>query len=926
MRNIPAYIIIAALALSLIAIMPVNVKAEAVGYLAIKDYLGRTWSIQDVQKIINTTVNTPDGLKSLADYFWIVVDDDPENKKYSLKDFIASPLDNVTAVLPLPAGDHYVDIYWFGFHQRQLVNIAENYTYILNLQTAPVMPFPYSGEPPTSSYEWDLASNPEGLTITRRDGNAYVRFMYNNTYVQVAWYDEDTGWNYQALDININSGYQWRFHITDPANPKYVESVTGSFLWFTWENGKTYETVKWNRTGEILHVTYAVTVAENKALEDALDEFWKAAGTAVLALGAEFGLCNHVLGTIFRIKAFADFVQSFNDNFWGTFLPSKYQKTIVIIWDVFATPTQVVVLAHAYDVDENGNYHERPITSANVYTVNNRLVYVKQLSGGYTYTFLSTSSWSSNADTHKDYTFIPGGDAEAQNTLVTVETATNTYEIHMPLQKKFYVSDLSMFDYEMWFSFWTRYYVASSPMTSFTYQVKIIFGFNNTEDADLFADKLSQNGISYSRSGNEITITVKNVGGNTGNVDYVDFFTFDNIEQYLPNNAPGYVKYYVYIHYKWTGSPGYGTIGGIKFFISVVPKMIPPQISILKDGYQKVSGAFAVQVFTDLLRSEEDYYMLGYYILDNPPPPCYVIRDVYYDLDSDVVHYVYTLIVSDIYGQDIVDMSGGYDSSLQMTIWYLNIKPTVRTIDTTLALFSFSKMSFLNLAPEVIEYIVAVPLGTPGGLGVPIIDWSQISLVYVNTTANYELYYYEKSNNTWVRVTPVFYNDTLVYDIVRYSDNVLVEVIPPGNMSKYYYKYVNLDESTTYKGWLFNDNGVLKLITGEVTWSVTEEELNLMLEMANLEGILDQWEAYWNSVAEQLGLLAEAASSAISGGGGAGIAGEAWLWLLIGLGGGFVLAIILLVAIGGRGPTVVLARFASIRFTKVGEAKCKLLA
>ena len=170
------------------------VKAEAVGYLAIKDYLGTTWTLEDVEKIINTTIQTVDGeLKSLADYFWIVVDDDPENNKYNLRDFIRSPLDNTTAVLPLTPGDHYIDIYWFGYHQRQLVNIVENTHYVLNLETAPVMPLQTAGEPP-SDYEWDLASNPDGLTISRRDGNAWVRFNYNQSYITVAWYDEDIGW------------------------------------------------------------------------------------------------------------------------------------------------------------------------------------------------------------------------------------------------------------------------------------------------------------------------------------------------------------------------------------------------------------------------------------------------------------------------------------------------------------------------------------------------------------------------------------------------------------------------------------------------------------------------------------------------------------------------------------------------------------
>lgn len=107
-------------------------------------------------------------------------------------------------------------------------------------------------------------------------------------------------------------------------------------------------------------------------------------------------------------------------------------------------------------------------------------------------------------------------------------------------------------------------------------------------------------------------------------------------------------------------------------------------------------------------------------------------------------------------------------------------------------------------------------------------------------------------------------------------------------------------------------------IVDSAKWSYTPEEIAEILKLIDIQGFYDQWVAYWNSVAEQLGLLASAISSASKG------TSIPWTWLLIGLGGGFILALILLVAIGGRGPTIVLGgRF---RYSKVGGAKCRLSA
>ena len=998
MKNTVAYIIVTVLALSLIAITPAAhvVKAEATGYLAIKDYLGKTWSISDVQKIINTTVNTPDGPKSLADYFWIVIDDDPQNKKYNLRDFTVSPLDNVTAVLPLPEGDHYVDIYWFGFHQRQLVNIVENTHYVLNLETAPVVPFNVTSNNPPSSAEWDLAYSPDGLKIQRRDGNAYVLFKYNASYIEVAWYDEDLGgWNYQSLDIYIDTSYQYKFHIKDPSDPQYYEERTGSFLWLNWDVYKVKEKVKWNRTGEILHVVYAVAVSENEALLQGAEEFWSGVASALLGTATSF--IDPVTGTIVKLKGFVDLVHSAYDTYMGELYSSKYSKTALIVWDVFATPTQIVVLAHAYDVQQDGTLVKKPITSVNAFTIDNRLVYIRMLQGGYAfqqYAYVDLSGVD-------DYTI-----SNSYNFRIVKDPVYSKLGmLALPTMRRIHVDDLSMYDYILWYSF-------SKSLTW-----KLIIGFNSDEKANAFKNALDSNGISYTvdATGKIFTFTA---GSGTLVIN-----EFENIEELIPTKSSGFVQLWID-----PVAGDNGITGWLKLYYAVMPKLEPPQISLLENGYQTVTGAFAVQVFKDVFRSD-DVYMLGYYLLGNDPPPVYIINDAYYDIDQDKMHYVKTVVTVDAYGQDITQETGStrvipqdlyieaiskgnvqfgikvyydrvyyqlntlapdehaylhivlkngtvikvfdgvqgsesgtiyysdygimfenilyiisyigdpnyegvqivyYDGTTGVTKWTdayfeqqdpprleysLNIRPTIRLLENvTLALFDFNKMSFLNLAPEVIEYLLFAP-PNEGGWGTPIIDWSTVSIVTVNFSKPYELYYYDKPSNLWILVDIVFYNDTKIYDVKRHNDSVLVEKLEPGDTSQYYYKLVYTDTNTTYKGWLFNDNGVLKLITGQVTWSLTDQELQLLLESVQLQGIIDQWTQTWNQIAEQLGLIA----SAIGKTGGTSIP---WTWLLIG--GGLVIALLIIIAASKPGVNVVLSP-RGFRYSKVGgKQRCRL--
>ena len=873
------------------------VKAEAVGYLAVKDYLGTTWTLEDVEKIINTTIQTVDGeLKSLADYFWIVVDDDPENNKYNLRDFIRSPLDNTTAVLPLTPGDHYIDIYWFGYHQRQLVNIIENAHYVLNLETAPVMPFSTAGEPPSSSYEWDLASNPDGLTIQRRDGNAWIRFNYNQTYITVGWYDEDlAGWNYNTLDIDINSGYDWRFHITDPSNPTYTEEGTGSFLWFTWDVYKVAETIKYNRTGEILHLVYTVVVAENQALFNAVDEFWNGVSKQILAFADPY--IDPVTKTIYAVESFTSYIQSAYDTWMGELYASKYQKTIVLIWDVFCTPTQIVILAHAYDVDTAGTLTPRSITSQNAFVLNNRLVYEKLLHGGWGLTYIDTDALSISGSGQKKTYYVKSGN----DRVVSGDT------IYYPVATTVYLDSLDRYILRFWIDTKMER-ITGRYNYVYHIDIKLYLKLNITVEsvkADTFENILIADGYTYTRNGNTFIITIyyDEIVQDGSSTNTIISKTFRVVKDtYIEFNGKANVTFILYVssygYSDYTSATQKLTVHYLKALIGVEPALIPPQISLLKDGYYKVNNVFGVQVFTDLYRSDNESYVLGYYILDNEPPPSYIIRDVYYDVENDLMHYVYTIISADCYGQDIVNIDNvNYTTSLYE--YQFTISPTVRLFNNvTLAMFSFNRMSFLNLAPEVIEYLLAIP-PNQGGWGTPIIDWSTVSIITLNFSRPYELYYYNKENDEWIRVKPVYYNDTKIYDIVRYSDNVLIEKLNVSEISQYYYKLIYTDTNETYKGWLWNDNGTLKMITGQVTWSLTNAELQQLLAMVQLEGIIDQWQKQWEKIARMMGLISEAVGSAVNW------FNSNWIYLLLGF-FGVMFMILLIFALASR-PRITVA-------------------
>ena len=875
------------------------VKAEAVGYLTIKDYLGTIWTLEDVEKIINTTIQTTTGeLKSLADFFYIVIDDDTNNP-INLRDFIASPLDNSTAVIPLPVGDHIVDIYWFGFHQRQLVHIVENTTYVLNLNTAPVMPLPIAENPPPPEYEWDLAYHDEGLTIQRRDGNAWIRFNYNQTFITVAVWDDDINdFNYYSLDIDIDN-YDWRFHIKDPSikwyNRTYNEQVT--FLWRTYTSPTTYvsEHIEWFRNKSILHVTYQVYISKYD-LNPLLKEMAEITVFPVIK-AIKDGFFDPVNKVITKLSDYISWLQGAMDNKVAV-STLGYTETIILIWQVFVTPTQIIITAHAYDVDENGNKNPRPITSQNAFIINDRLVFMKLLHGGIDITYIDTSTVSLYTGGFDVYHYVRFGNSRS------VDTGSKT--IYYPVSTTIYVDCLSNYVFSFWVDtkIW-RYVKLGSEAIQIYFFIDMKFIVEVQPDyADNFENIIQTYGYNYVRNNNVFTITVysdakyheKPDGAPYGVTEILKGFAEMHIKEF---NHPANVTYYLDI--RLYGDTNSGTedsqqtkVYYFKTRIYIYPAMTPPRISLLSDGYQKVNGVFAIQVFKERWVDENGTYMLGYYILDNEPPPSYIIKDVYYDIATDKAYGVWTIISVDCYGQDIVHFEGvNYADSLYE--YKFSINPTVRLFNNvTLALFSFERMAFLNIDPELIKYLLDVPFT---GYGTPYLDFETVFIIVINTTDTYELYYYKRDTLEWIRVKPVYYNDTKTYNIVRYDDNVLIEVLEVNKKSQNIYKYVY--NGNTYHGYLFNDNGTLKMITGEIIWPLTEQEIKQLIVMTNPNLIMDQWAQAWEDIARKLGLISEGLAAA------ANWFNANWIWLLLGF-FGVMFMILLIFALASR-PRITVA-------------------
>ncbi|MEM1983328.1 MAG: hypothetical protein QXZ63_06680 [Sulfolobales archaeon] len=822
--------------------------SSGVGYLGIQDYTGRTWSYSDVLTLLNTSV----GSGTLADYLIIMVDG-TDGTRYGLRNFVASPLDGRTAVLPLPAGQHVVEIKWFGYTQKQIINVAPAEHTVIKLNTAPVVPFTIVTTP-EGIYDWDVAYNPSGLTFMRRDGNAWVRLNYQSTVITVAVYGSN-GWEYRNISIVFNYVYTPTsfFNIRDPRTPNYTASNSGCFLFFCWDLYRRYEYFKYNRTGNILHGVYTIAVSENEGVFGGIMRFLGASSNTI-----DIDLSKFLSSTMLTLDTsrLVDKVKGTYDMLMGLLFASKYQKTVIIIWDFFMTPTQILILGHVYRLNENGNLVPLTVTSTDVFSYGNRVAYNRVLSGmiewyeyRYNEQYVITASFP-----------YAGGQYNKtlrQGTQWVVNT-NNCYDdpncgITFPggIWYTFYLDDISRYSYEFLYTFadkWEKYPATGWNDFLMRFIQVINFTFDDLSKAQLFAQRLLENNVSHRRSGNTVTLILSDTGSRQPGLNMWERKVYyhvvpPSILNMIPSNSSGYVRFGIQ---GWICFINDGFGGGndwVKYYIAdfamrfvVYPRMDIPDITLLTNGFVKVGPTTALRVYTTTFREDNSTYVLGYYLFGGQPPPVYVVRDVYYDFENDIVHYVYTLVSVDAYGKTLIKYNKTVQSSA--TSWYVQYYGWFRPIDATISLYDYSRMSFLNLAPEVIKPLIVVNPNLVGGAGTVIVDWSTVQTIVVNVAS--ELYYLNGSR--WVPVSVEYDNESMTYLICINGTNVLLETLKPGNVSTNYYKLV---AGTEVKGFLYNDNGVLKMLAGNVYRSLSDAEIAEILERVRLHDMYEMWLRVW---------------------------------------------------------------------------------
>ena len=373
-------------------------------------------------------------------------------------------------------------------------------------------------------------------------------------------------------------------------------------------------------------------------------------------------------------------------------------------------------------------------------------------------------------------------------------------------------------------------------------------------------------------------------GGHPKSGTITIFEDFEDIEKLIPVNSPGYVYFYIYVKaHTWSYKNANTKLQRIHYWAVVRPKI--SQISLVTDGYQTINEKMAVQIYTSIVKSDQNAYVLSEYVLDPIDTSVYLFRDIYFDVQNDRVDIVYTMISADVYGQDVIDMNVVLNESDDTHDVFMDFKANIRFINGTIGLINYNNLKMLNIHPDAITWLINIG-NYQFGYGTIFVVWSQVTFNTLNVSlGSLYIYYY----NSWIRVTPQQIQGTLDYKIVNYDDTTITyEIIYNGNVSSYLYKWDN----TTHVlyGKLYNDNGTLVFIKGGWFYSISEAEMQQLIAQMDLQGIYDQWATTWNDIATTLGLIKSTIAKTLSG-------TTSKLWTFIKYASIFLIVILILIII-----------------------------
>ncbi len=879
MRTIVA---VAALLLVLLNVAPM-VRTVGMGYLAIRDYLGRVWSVEDVEKIMNISI----GEYSLGGLFEIYVD----GVRYTLEDFMVYPGDGETAVLPITSGQHSILVKWAAYTQNSTVYIYENTLNILDIATAPVVPFTLSRAPVT---DWVYEKTPEGLKIRKADNSAYVLFKKDSSWVQLYWKDDQGNDNYNTISITSLADNGLMFHVDRMYGEYNYTVVDKDIFGFTWTTAVVHEAVNITYPAPgVAIVSYMFTITEpNPNVFDSVKFFTYYAYALkcyVNYYDALFsGVGSYYIRSSYNMPTLADFivndyVKKVADKYRQYFSDKINNRITQVFIDVYLTQFNIVVLIHGRTKPPGTlETNEINIDADNAIDYGNIVMYNAIIKGA-----------------GRNWLFIHGQSISESNYPTIKVLPYYTYEIidgdsvsvvHVPFGGKYYqfnVDDMSLYSYGAILVAHFSYGEASGWTLTYKAWVKICYYFNESLKADLFENRLVANGINYERNGLNINVSVmvsRTIP--TGSSVPISIYLVGNftaIEELVPRGSRGkiVVDYGISIHYNFE----YGTLTLHNFtvYMYFLPRIVPVDVSLQLNGYYTVNNAFGIRVLHAAGNMADILGVLGYYLLDNEPPPSYVSLDFIQGTSTTgepTVWEVYT-----IYPRDLWDKKPAvYDVMFQgnTTVYnvYMNPNASITYSDVTVCTFDWKRMSFVFMDPSLIPALINVPKGTPGA----VLENFTGEQVKINVTENriWLLDWYG-----WASVYLV--KSDLDYNVYNSVDNHYYETIENNSISEYIYKVEFSQGNST--GRLRNINGELYLLVARIIYTWDPEYINKLIE--NLTRQLAN--EIYNNIINNTGADKQLQPFDLSW------LSRMWLWLLLGFG----LVFILILALAARGSKVI---------------------
>ncbi len=472
------------------------VRAESeYAYVLIEDVTGRVWSYSDVQRLLNTSFNG----YIIGDYFYLVIDNDTI---MSLRDMVEY---NGFAAFRISPGEHSYLIQWYGYRQVGKQYFSPGYNY-LRLNTAPFLPIQYEW---SDISVWKPFSGSEGIGVVTEDGLYRVVFRKGLSYIELHAWDPYQGERTEYLTVEVYD-YPWVFHLDHFGS--YDERKSAWFIFKETEVMNLHEEAKVTNLHGLLRLTYLILITKNKPAIDSVNAF---VNGFILGFKYYIDLALHNYGEAVH-DIFSSISQYYNG--WVNLYIANFGHKVdqigyFIIFEVFASPTQVLLVATAYNYTSTwselqGRYitdiDPMPVESDTAFYYNNTVVKLWSVYGGY-----GSEMYYDNV-LEKAVSLSAGGSAELFIN-ATKSSAIFNNGLGVPAAHIFVCDDVSryggyvMLSVDMYAEL-TAFSGAGPRPYSLGIEINVSITLYN--NADMFENMLMQYNYVYTRSGDKFNIRI----------------------------------------------------------------------------------------------------------------------------------------------------------------------------------------------------------------------------------------------------------------------------------------------------------------------------------------------------------------------------------------------------------------------------------